>query len=108
MSAAKGFVTPFCVAGYVHPINNLASGVKDADGMWVAKCHPLNDGVDDAKRLEEVARLFAAAPELQAAAYLAEEYLNIEACADNPPAELMAVVRALANALAKSEPAVSR
>lgn len=64
---ANGHALPFTVVGFAHPVSTLASGVKDADGIWVAKCHPLNGTKSDLKRAEKMAQLFAAAPDLLAA-----------------------------------------
>lgn len=66
-ATAKGHALPFTVSGYVHTESKLASGIKDADGMWVAKMHPLNATADDLKRSEKLAHLFCAAPDLLAA-----------------------------------------
>lgn len=65
---AKGYRLPFTVDGFRHPAADaLASGVKDADGIWVAKVHPLNGTASDLKRAHKIAHLFKAAPALLAA-----------------------------------------
>lgn len=64
MNRFLGYLLPLKIDGYVHAAAPLASGIKDADGMWVAKMHPLNAEAEDIERSEQLAAFFAGAPKL--------------------------------------------
>lgn len=75
----NGHRLPFTVDGFRHPASDaLASGVKDADGLWVAKLHPLNGDASDLKRAHRMAHMFKAAPALLVACKSAVRALDFD------------------------------
>lgn len=63
MTQHTKFQRPWSVKGTTHGVTSTM-GVKAADGMWVAKIHPLNDSDEGRDNAEVTALLLAAAPEM--------------------------------------------